>query len=169
MTDDGKLVMRSALFIIVAWLGLMSGALGHESRPAYLEITELAPDRYDVIWRTPLLSGMRLPVVLKLPAEVRDIIEPATRQLPDSIVERRRIEIGNGVSWGAIALSPQGTLAILNWSGTAGHGIDLIDVDPASDTYGQVVASPIVAGDASAGAVVVSAGGAFAFASSSDR
>jgi hypothetical protein len=41
------------------------GARAHESRPTYLEIKETAPGRCDVLWRTPGLAGMRLPVLLK--------------------------------------------------------------------------------------------------------
>ena len=78
-----------------AWLlaGLLSTLLGgpaaraHEVRPAYLEITETAPGRYDVLWRTPILAGMRLPVVLTIPDDVRDVKEPAVQDLGDSRVE----------------------------------------------------------------------------------
>ena len=69
-----------------------------ESRPAYLQITETVPDRYDVIWRTPLLSGMRLPIVLKFPAAVRNITEPAEREFPGSMVERRLIATDDGLA-----------------------------------------------------------------------
>jgi hypothetical protein len=69
-------------------------AIAHESRPAYLEITETSAGRYDVLWRTPMLAGQRLAVALQLPEEVRNIVEPAERVLPDSIVERRVIDAG---------------------------------------------------------------------------
>jgi hypothetical protein len=68
------------------------GAWAHESRPAYLEITETAPGRYDVLWRTPLLAGMRLPVALTFPAGVGTVTEPVVRELPDSLIERRVIQ-----------------------------------------------------------------------------
>jgi len=55
----------------------------HESRPAYLEITESAPGHYNVLWRTPVLTGMRLPVVLKLPEEARTVTEPFEQELAD--------------------------------------------------------------------------------------
>ncbi len=71
------------------------GAWAHESRPAYLEISETAPGRYDVLWRTPVLSGMRLPVVLRLPDDVRDVTEPTMHELSDSLVERRVIAAGD--------------------------------------------------------------------------
>jgi len=79
------------------WIGVLAHvpvAGAHESRPAYLEIKETAPGRYDVLWRTPLLAGMRLPVVLKFPDEMRNVTEPALRELPDSLIERRLIDAG---------------------------------------------------------------------------
>lgn len=76
-------------------IGADAGA--HEARPASLEITELAPGRYDLVWRTPLLSGMRLPVVLVLPDGARTVAESSLRELGDSIVERRVIEVAGGL------------------------------------------------------------------------
>ncbi len=73
-------------------------AEAHEIRPAYLQIDELSRNRYAVLWRTPILSGMRLPVGLRFPSEVRDVIEPSTRELPDSLVERRIIDAPGGLS-----------------------------------------------------------------------
>ena len=64
--------------------------------PLYLEINEMAPNRYDVLWRTPLNAGMRLPVALKFPDHVRNITEPNERELPDSIIDRRLIEVNDG-------------------------------------------------------------------------
>jgi hydrogenase/urease accessory protein HupE len=97
--------VRSVLLgISFGLLASMSGALGHESRPAYLQITETAPQRYDVVWRTPLLSGMRLPVVLRFPDDVRNVTEPAVREFPDSLVERRLIEANEGLAGKRIEL-----------------------------------------------------------------
>ena len=47
-------VLRPLFFCLL--LGVLapgSGAQAHESRPAYLEIKETAPGRFDVLWRTP--------------------------------------------------------------------------------------------------------------------
>ena len=78
------------------WLGLAAvpAARAHESRPAYLEIEETAPGRYTVLWRTPVLAGMRLPVVLRFPEGVRELREPLVQQLSDSLLERRWIDAG---------------------------------------------------------------------------
>src|SRR5262249_125111 len=77
-------------------LGHVPCAHAHEVRPAVLRIDETALGRYNVLWRTPLLSGMRLPVVLEFPDDVRNLTDPAIQQLPDSIVERRVIEPAGG-------------------------------------------------------------------------
>src|SRR5687768_14189803 len=85
--------------LLGVWIGVLAHvpvAGAHESRPAYLEIKETAPGRYDVLWRTPLLAGMRLPVVLKFPDDVRHVTEPTLRELPDSRIERRLIDAGDG-------------------------------------------------------------------------
>ncbi len=79
---------------IIALLALTFSAAAHESRPAYLEIKETAPGRYSLLWRTPALSGMKLPVALKLPEGVRNTAEPVTQQLFDLLVERHILETG---------------------------------------------------------------------------
>ena len=74
-------------------------ASAHESRPAYLAVTETAPGQYSLLWRTPLLAGMRLPVILKLPDRVKNLKEPVVSELADSLVERRWVDAGpNGLA-----------------------------------------------------------------------
>lgn len=87
---------RLVLGAIVACLCFVSAAAAHEVRPAYLQIDQTGPNRYSVMWRTPLMSGMRLPVALRFSDDVKNVTDPAERELPDSIVERRVIETTNG-------------------------------------------------------------------------
>ncbi|MDK1373491.1 MULTISPECIES: HupE/UreJ family protein [unclassified Sinorhizobium] len=82
--------------LALAVLALTLNASAHEIRPAYLQIEETGSSRYTVTWRTPILSGMRLPVVLRFPAGVRDVTAPAVRALPDSLAETRLIETTDG-------------------------------------------------------------------------
>ncbi len=87
-------------------------ASAHDARPAYLEITQTTPTRYDVLWRTPVLSGMPLPVLLKLPDGLREITAPHVQELSDSIVERRVVEADGGLTGHRIEfLGLQGTIA----------------------------------------------------------
>ncbi len=90
--------MKRILVVVVTLLAMAGAALAHDARPAYLEIRQLSADRYDVLWRTPVLSGTRLPVVLKLPESVRTVTGPTTQELSDSLVERRVIEAAGGLA-----------------------------------------------------------------------
>ncbi len=91
------LLLQSLLVtLLMGVLGYVCTAHAHEVRPAVLEIKETAPGRYDVLWRTPLLSGMRLPVVLEFPDDVRNVTDPIVQELSDSIIERRVIEPAGG-------------------------------------------------------------------------
>ena len=47
-----------------------------------------------MLWRTPVLAGMRLPLVLTMPDGVRDLKKPVVQELTDSLVERRWIDAG---------------------------------------------------------------------------
>ena len=89
--------MSARRYLLVLLLGALAAtrpASAHEVRPAYLEITETAPGRYAVLWRTPVLSGMRLPIRLRFPDSVRDVREPLVQELTDSLLERRTIDAG---------------------------------------------------------------------------
>ena len=84
------------------WLGLLllllaGHALAHDSRPAYLEIRQTSAERYELLWRVPVMAGNRLPVLLKLPPEVRLLNEPVVQELSDSLVERRLVEAPTGL------------------------------------------------------------------------
>jgi hydrogenase/urease accessory protein HupE len=89
-------MMQRACLLFVVLASLVHGAFAHESRPASLELKETVPGRYDVLWRTPLLAGMRLPVRLVFPEAVRHVTEPREHVLADSVVERRVIDVGTG-------------------------------------------------------------------------
>jgi hydrogenase/urease accessory protein HupE len=93
------LIARSVfLGIVFAVFASFQGATAHEARPAYMQVTEVAPQRYEILWRTPVLSGMRLPVVLRFPENTRNVTEPVLRELSDSLVERRIIEASGSLT-----------------------------------------------------------------------
>ena len=49
-----------------------------------------------MLWRTPVLAGMRLPLVLQMPEGVRNVKPPAVQELTDSLLERRWVDAGPG-------------------------------------------------------------------------
>jgi hydrogenase/urease accessory protein HupE len=88
-----------AVPLLVAFAFFVPSGQAHEARPAYLEIKETAPGQFSVLFRTPMLAGMRLPLVLKLPDGVNDLKKPVIQELADSLVERRWIDAGpNGLA-----------------------------------------------------------------------
>ena len=74
----------------------------HDVRPAYLQIDPMGPESYSLIWRTPVLSGSPLPVVLALPERAETLAPPQVQTLPGSLVERRVIQLPGGLAGGRI-------------------------------------------------------------------
>ena len=69
------------LFGLLLGLCLCAPALGHEVRPAYLQITELpaeAESKYLILWKQPIRQNMRLPIDPIFPAEctLNDALPP---------------------------------------------------------------------------------------------
>ena len=87
-------VTRTFIALLLVLLLPTARAGADEARPAYLEIKETAAGQYSVLWRTPVLSGMRLPIVLTFPADIRNLKTPTVEELADSVVERRWIDAG---------------------------------------------------------------------------
>ncbi len=99
MSGTLKGVCRLGAALLMAALVTPPAASAHEARPAYLEVKETAPGRFSVLWRTPVLAGMRLPVALTIPEEIRNVEEPTVQELADSLLERRSIDAGpNGLA-----------------------------------------------------------------------
>ena len=89
--------LRALLLAVLGLMPLVSFA--HEARPAYQELKETAPGQFSILWRTPVLAGMRLPLVLEMPKGVRNVKPPTVEELADSLVERRWIDAGpNGLA-----------------------------------------------------------------------
>ncbi len=80
----------SALLVLFAFL--VPSLWAHEARPAYLEIKETSSGQFSILWRTPVLAGMRLPVVLQLAGDLKNTRDPQVQELSDSFVERRWID-----------------------------------------------------------------------------
>jgi HupE / UreJ protein len=61
--------MKRVVRVLTVLLGLMllgSRAIPHEVRPAYLQIDEIAPNRFDVLWKQPSLGTLALHLEPKL-------------------------------------------------------------------------------------------------------
>ncbi|THK35321.1 HupE/UreJ family protein [Ensifer sp. MPMI2T] len=85
------------LALLISLLATAIDASAHEVRPAYLQIDQIGQSRFSVLWRTPILFGMRLPVLLQYSDGVTPVAEPSERGLSDSVVERGIIEAPGGL------------------------------------------------------------------------
>lgn len=59
------------VFSLVLQAILVNAASAHELRPAYLNMQELAPNEFSVLWRVPALGDMRLGLDVRLPKTCR--------------------------------------------------------------------------------------------------
>jgi len=71
-----------------------SASLAHEVRPGYLELKEMEPGQFQVLWKAPSRPGLRLRIKPVLPDSCRDISVPTRQQLPGVFIERRIVTCG---------------------------------------------------------------------------
>ena len=82
------------LFVLLALGAGMSGeSFAHESQPGVLEISQLGVTRYEVIWRAPIYYGKPHPARLQLPKDWVTVGKPTVRQLSDSALHRRVVDV----------------------------------------------------------------------------
>lgn len=61
------MIARAAALACLVLALLNAGAKAHEVRPAYLELTERAAGRYQMVWKVPVRSEFRLRLEPRLP------------------------------------------------------------------------------------------------------
>jgi hydrogenase/urease accessory protein HupE len=89
------MIRRFALVFLFALLAQRAWA--HEMRPAYLEITELAPAAYSVLWKVPMRGDMRLRLDVLLPGSCSETMTPAARNTGSAQVTRWTVHCDDGL------------------------------------------------------------------------
>ena len=94
------------LLVLLAWLlGFASGAWAHEVRPAYLELRQIDPDTYDVLWKVPALDGeMRLGIYVTFPEGSTNLSEPSGAFVNRAFIERWTMKRPGGLTGGTIGI-----------------------------------------------------------------
>jgi len=90
---------------IVAGLSLLfcvSLTFAHELQPSSLEMRQLTPDRFELIWRAPIYYKKPHPARLQLPENWQTVGKPTIRQLSDSAMHRRVVDVPQGAIDGAV-------------------------------------------------------------------
>jgi hydrogenase/urease accessory protein HupE len=97
---------------LLRWLLLLTlcaaplSALADEFRPAYLQLTQLSADRYDVLWKLPALDeATTLRVHPQFPDGTRELTPVRSSYAAGTAVQRWRIEVTGGLAGKAIEFS----------------------------------------------------------------
>jgi hypothetical protein len=80
--------------LALATLACFSVAAAHEVRPAYLEIREGVPGRYQVLWKVPQRGDYVLGLRVLWPPGARDAAPPIEESVGDALIQRRVLEFG---------------------------------------------------------------------------
>ena len=77
-------------------------AIAHEVRPAYLRLEALPPpatggELYDVLWKTPLMGGRRLPLVPVFPPTCTQAASAVDAVTADALVQRWQLACPEGL------------------------------------------------------------------------
>lgn len=89
--------MRLLVLLLLAVAGFAPVAMAHEIRPAFLEIREIEPATYDILWKTPAQGEMRLALNVILPEGCADAREPRATLVEGAVIERWRTVCGGGL------------------------------------------------------------------------
>ena len=80
---------RFAVLALAVLLMLVCGpAFAHEMRPAYLDMREVAPEKFDVVWKVPAKGDLRLGLYIRLPANCESAMAPSKAIEGNAYVER---------------------------------------------------------------------------------
>lgn len=88
--------------VLVVCAGIFGQAFAHQLQPSSLELRQLTPERYEVIWRAPIYYGKAHPARLQLPEQWQTVGEPTIKQLSDSALHRRVVSVPNGAIDGGV-------------------------------------------------------------------
>lgn len=92
--------------LLLVLLPLFAGvtATAHELRPAYLDLREVAPNEFTVLWKVPALGQMRLGLDARLPENCIRRTEPARSIETGAYLERWTTNCSGGLKGRTIAI-----------------------------------------------------------------
>jgi hypothetical protein len=101
--------MRRALLALAMTLATLTSVplAAHELQPAFLELTETAPGRYEVLWKLPTLgasSDVRMPIVPVFPDTCRQQGEARSARAGTAWVFTARLECAGGLAGKTLAI-----------------------------------------------------------------
>jgi hydrogenase/urease accessory protein HupE len=89
--------IRTFLLMFLALTVWAPAALAHEVRPAFLQIREIDPNAYDILWKTPAQGNMRLALNVVLPETCSSQADPRTVLTDGAVFARWRETCSDGL------------------------------------------------------------------------
>lgn len=79
--------------------GLVAQGLGaHELQPGFLELREVAPGRYETLWKQPSVGGERMQITPVFPEHCRQIGDARTERTDTAWLTTARVECDQGLA-----------------------------------------------------------------------
>ena len=97
-------MIRAIIGIAVCML-LAGQVWAHEMRPAYLEIREVAPANYSVLWKVPMRGDMRLRLDPEFPGNCRQTIPATKRSAGGALIANLSVRCDGGLSGQRIVIA----------------------------------------------------------------
>lgn len=87
------------LFLAIAVLAGTNGfVLAHESRPGYLELRQIGPERFDMVWKVPMRGDLRLGIYPRLPEACVPVAEPISYVADGALIKRQSVHCPGGLT-----------------------------------------------------------------------
>jgi hypothetical protein len=90
-------VKRFVIWLILLVLFSAVPAMAHESRPGYLEFTEISPARYDILWKQPARGEMILKMDPVLPESCTQAGGERQEMAPGALMTRATVDCKGGL------------------------------------------------------------------------
>lgn len=93
------------LLLLLSFLFLSTQVLGHEVRPAYLQLKQTAPEKFNALWKVPGVGeNLRLGIYVKLPPNCKNNTQPRGAFVDNSYTEQWSFSCIGGLVGGAIEI-----------------------------------------------------------------
>jgi hydrogenase/urease accessory protein HupE len=92
------------LACLLACLIAATTASAHELRPAFLELTETAPDEFDVLWKVPARGEFRLALHAILPENCEETAPRTVSDAGSGVSSHWRVACAGGLAGGTITI-----------------------------------------------------------------
>jgi hypothetical protein len=98
--------MKRTFLILILFAAIMSTALAHEVRPAYLELRQTGTETYDALWKVPGRGeNLRLGLYVELPTGCTNVTEPRASMVNSAFTERWTVKRAGGLTGGTIHIA----------------------------------------------------------------